>query len=188
MSLLPLVLALFFIPLLWLVGSRIRHFETPWKDPWCDIFLKSRWYEDLKNNFPKCLTSKYTHTNTQIHKYTNTVCHTLLWLVGSRIRHFETLWKEPWCDTFLKSRWYEDLKNNVPKCLTYNTQIQIHKYTNTVWVKFEDRPNMCCIFEKVMVQSGASSLAKHGGAYFSVVYGSIEDLVAAPGHCKPQVR
>ena len=142
MSLLPLVLALFFIPLLWLVGSRIRHFETPWKDPWCDIFLKSRWYEDLKNNFPKCLTSKYTHTNTQIHKYTNTVCHTLLWLVGSRIRHFETLWKEPWCDTFLKSRWYEDLKNNVPKCLTYNTQIQIHKYTNTVWVKFEDRPNI----------------------------------------------
>ena len=104
MSLLPLVLALFFIPLLWLVGSRIRHFETPWKDPWCDIFLKSRWYEDLKNNFPKCLTSKYTHTNTQIHKYTNTVCHTLLWLLGRRIRHFETLWKDPWCDIFLKSR------------------------------------------------------------------------------------
>ena len=66
MSLLPLVLALFFIPLLWLVGSRIRHFETLWREPWCDIFLKSRWYEDLKNNFPKCLTSKYTHTNTQI--------------------------------------------------------------------------------------------------------------------------
>ena len=33
-----------------------------------------------------------------------------------------------------------------------NTQIQIHKYTNTVWVKFADRPNMCYIFEKVMVQ------------------------------------
>ena len=37
-------------------------------------------------------------------------------------------------------------------------------------------------------QSGASSLAKHGGAYFSAVYGSIEDPVAAPGHCKPHVR
>ena len=37
------------------------------------------------------------------------------------------------------------------------------------------------------LQSGASSLAKHGGAYFSAVYGSIEDPVAAPGHCKPQV-
>ena len=37
------------------------------------------------------------------------------------------------------------------------------------------------------VQSGASSLAKHGGAYFSAVYGSIEDPVAAPGPCKPQV-
>jgi len=31
-----------------------------------------------------------------------------------------------------------------------NTQIQLHKYTNTVWVKVADRPNMCYIFEKVM--------------------------------------
>ena len=23
-----------------------------------------------------------------------------------------------------------------------NTQIQLHKYTNTVWAKFADRPNM----------------------------------------------
>ena len=33
-----------------------------------------------------------------------------------------------------------------------NTQIQLHKYKNTVWVKFADRPNMCYIFEKVMVR------------------------------------
>ena len=33
-----------------------------------------------------------------------------------------------------------------------NTQIQLHKYTNTVWVKFADKPNMCYIFEKVMVR------------------------------------
>ena len=32
------------------------------------------------------------------------------------------------------------------------SDIQIHKYTTTVWVKFADRPNMCYIFEKVMVQ------------------------------------
>ena len=31
------------------------------------------------------------------------------------------------------------------------------------------------------IQSGASSRAKHGGAYFSAVYGSIEDRMAAPG-------
>ena len=31
-----------------------------------------------------------------------------------------------------------------------------------------------------IVQSGASSLAKHGGAYFSAVYGSIKDPIAAP--------
>ena len=31
------------------------------------------------------------------------------------------------------------------------------------------------------IQSGASSLAKHGGAYFSAVFGSIQDPIAAPG-------
>ena len=150
MLLLPLVLALFFIPLLWLVGSRIRHFETPWKDPWCDIFLKSRWYEDLKNNFPKCLTSKYTHTNTQIHKYTNTVCHTLLWLVGSRIL---ALW-----NTLKRTMmWYifeKQMVRGPQKQCSQVSDIQIHKYkyTNTVWVKFEDRSNMCYIFEKVMAR------------------------------------
>ena len=33
----------------------------------------------------------------------------------------------------------------------------------------------------MLIQSGASSLAKHGGAYFSAVYGSIQDPIAAPG-------
>ena len=31
------------------------------------------------------------------------------------------------------------------------------------------------------LQSGRSSLAKHGGAYFSAVYGFIKDPIAAPG-------
>ena len=31
------------------------------------------------------------------------------------------------------------------------------------------------------VQSGRSSLAKHGGAYFSAVYGFMKDPIAAPG-------
>ena len=33
----------------------------------------------------------------------------------------------------------------------------------------------------LMVQSGASSQAKHGGAYFSAVSGSIKDPIAVPG-------
>ena len=33
----------------------------------------------------------------------------------------------------------------------------------------------------IFLQSGASSLAKHGGAYFSAVYRSIQDPIAAPG-------
>ena len=36
------------------------------------------------------------------------------------------------------------------------------------------------------LQSGASSLAKHGGDYFSAVYGSIKDPIAAPGPYEPQ--
>ena len=34
---------------------------------------------------------------------------------------------------------------------------------------------------KIGIQSGASSLAKHRGAYFSAVYRSIQDPIAAPG-------
>ena len=35
--------------------------------------------------------------------------------------------------------------------------------------------------EFVDVQSGRSSLAKHGGAYFSAVYGFMKDPIAVPG-------
>ena len=34
---------------------------------------------------------------------------------------------------------------------------------------------------RLLLQSGRSSLAKHGGAYFSAVNGSIKDPIAAPG-------
>ena len=37
------------------------------------------------------------------------------------------------------------------------------------------------IYKYTYIQSGASSLAKHGGAYFSAVYGSLQDPIAAPG-------
>ena len=85
-------------------------------------------------------------SDTQIHKckYTNT-----------QIQFGSNYQIDLACDKFLKTRWYEDLKNNVPDCLTpkyTNANTQIHKYTNTVWVKFEDRPNMWHIFEKVMIR------------------------------------
>ena len=38
-----------------------------------------------------------------------------------------------------------------------------------------------CFCIKYNVQSGASGLAKNGGAYFSAVYGSVKDPIAAPG-------
>ena len=37
-----------------------------------------------------------------------------------------------------------------------------------------------------LLQSGASSPAKHGGAYFSAVYVSIQDPIAAPGPYETQ--
>ena len=40
----------------------------------------------------------------------------------------------------------------LPSVAHENTQIQIQKYTNTVWIKFADRTNMGYIFEKVMVR------------------------------------
>ena len=46
------------------------------------------------------------------------------------------------------------------------------------------RPNHknAIFHEKIIcLQSGRSSLAKHGGAYFSAVYGFMKDPIAAPG-------
>ena len=46
---------------------------------------------------------------------------------------------------FSESIWYKDLKDNVPRCLTC-------KYTKTASVKVSHRPNICYIFEMVMVR------------------------------------
>ena len=40
--------------------------------------------------------------------------------------------------------------------------------------------------EAMNLQSGASSHAKHGGAYFSAVRGSIKDPIAVPGRDEVQ--
>ena len=77
------------------------------------IFSERKWYEDIKNNAPSCLTCKYKYTKTQTHIYTNTQIQIwskfqigLTWLI------------------FLKRYWYiQYIKNNIPKCLTF-------KYTN----------------------------------------------------------
>ena len=47
--------------------------------------------------------------------------------------------------------------------------------------KHSGRVTYATIHHGLMVQSGASSCAKHGGAYFSAVYGSIKDMMAALG-------
>ena len=62
---------------------------------------------------------------------------------------------------------------------------------NSVWSSQlnETKPAHCLLpaeEEKFSLQSGASSLAKHGGAYFSAICGSIQDPISAPGPCENQ--
>ena len=58
---------------------------------------------------------------------------------------------------FLKRGLFKGIKNDIPMCQTRkytitNTQIQIHKYTNTAYEEVPERPNMWYISEKKNVQ------------------------------------
>ena len=53
-------------------NTQIRHMAKCQKDPTCGIFLKRGLFKGIKNYIPICRTRKYTNTNTEIHKYTNT--------------------------------------------------------------------------------------------------------------------
>ena len=66
--------------------------------------------------------------------------------------------------SLIRSSWFKSPPQvahvNVPKCLTSKyTNAQIHKYTNTVWVKLTDR---WIIQEEIKVSSGRADLkARH---------------------------
>merc|ERR1712110_263927 len=53
-------------------NTQIQHMTKCQKDPTCGIFLKRGLFKGIKDDSPMCLIRKYTNTNTQIHKYTNT--------------------------------------------------------------------------------------------------------------------
>ena len=62
---------------------------------------------------------------------------------------------KPYNDIFLKSPGSKDIKTDIPNCQIpkyTNTQIQIHKYTNTAYDEMPEIPNICCIFEQLVVQ------------------------------------
>ena len=79
-------------------------------------------------------TVRYTNTQIQIHKYTNTAC--------DEVPEIPNM-----CYIFEKPRvqghqtWYSGLSDT-----------QIHKYTNTACDEVLEIPNMCYIFEKPKVQ------------------------------------
>ena len=63
--------------------------------------------------------------------------------------------KHPTCGIFLKIGLFKDIKNSISMCQTCkykNTNIQIHKYTNTAYDEVPERPNMWYIFEKRIVE------------------------------------
>ena len=56
---------------------------------------------------------------------------------------------------FLNSWWFKDVKNDILDCQIHkytNTNTQIHKYTNTAYDKMTEIPNICYIFEQLVVQ------------------------------------
>ena len=70
----------------------------------------------------------------------------------------------------------------------------MHFWTLRNTIVTQKQGNMVCRFREIhmtvfqkyipglhLIQSGASSRAKHGGAYFSAVRGSIKDPIAVPG-------
>ena len=95
-------------------------------------------------------TVRYTNTQIQIHKYTNTACDEL-----SEIPNM--------CYIFEKPRVQgHQIKHDILDCQVHiytNTNAQIHKYnsqkhkyTNTAYDKMTEIPNICYIFEQLVVQ------------------------------------
>ena len=61
----------------------------------------------------------------------------------------------PYNAIFLKSQRSKDIKNDILDCQIHkytNTNTQIHKYTNTAYDKMTEIPNICYIFEQLVVQ------------------------------------
>ena len=61
----------------------------------------------------------------------------------------------PYNAIFLKSQGSKDIKNDILDCQIHkytNTNTQIHKYTNTAYDKMTEIPNICYIFEQLVVQ------------------------------------
>ena len=130
------------------------------KDPTCCIFLKRVLFKGIKNYIPMSQTRKYKNTNTQIHKYIfftvadmSNKCYIFekVMVRGPRKQSFHLsdmqiqirkntntqilLWSKlqicPTYAIFSERKWYEDIKNKVPSCLTCKykyTKTQTHKY------------------------------------------------------------
>ena len=80
-------------------------------------FLKALSPRISKLIFPSV---SYTNTQTQIHKYTNTL-----------IQHMTKCQKDPTCGIFLKRGLFKDMKNNIPMCQTRKYKNTNTKYTNS---------------------------------------------------------
>ena len=84
--------------------------------------------------------------------------------------------REGWAGWWAELRGTENIRNQTtPTHTKYNRH---HRYPRHIYVPMYHKKR---ITFHIQLQFGASSPAKHDGAYFSAVYGSIKDPMAAPG-------
>ena len=107
-------------------------------------FSESSWSKDIKTYITKCLISKYTNTNTRIHKYKNTQIHKYTNTAYDKVPESPNMLYifEKECSRISKMMF--------PWIKHKNTKIQIHKHTNTQiqhLTKYQKDPT-CCIFLK----------------------------------------
>ena len=116
------------------------------KNPYNAIFLKSQGSKDIKNDILDCQIHKYTNTNSQIHKYS-------LWWSAGNTQHVLYFWKAKGPRTSNMIFWTVKYTYTQIQMHKYtNTNSQKHKYTNTAYDKMTEIPNICYIFEQLVVQ------------------------------------
>ena len=96
------------------------------------------------------------------------LCSTMWWQRWDTNSSSSSIAHEP--NAFAKNAYFSVFKNGISVIWTQNLRpLLLGQYPQNGWSW------------PWILQSGASSLAKHGGAYFSAIYGSLQDPIATPG-------
>ena len=86
--------------------------------------------------------------------------------------------KDPTYAKFFKRGLFKDIKNDISMCQTRkykNTNMQIHKYTNTAYDEVPERPKMCHIFEKRNDISVCQTIQNTNTKYTNTAYNEVPE-------------